>query len=260
MKKYELTNEIKNLPGGVVLYRIRALKDFADVKAGDLGGFVQSERNLNQGGNAWIYNNGEVYGNALVYEDARIVEQAKVYENAAVFGHAVVTGKACVYGRARMCEYSAAFDNAKVYGMAEMFRNAHISGSAEMFDHSRALGEARIYGHAKVFGGADVGGCASVYGEAVVKSNACITGTAVISGMAEIRNKKDYAVVKGFGVVNRSTTFFHCKDDLVRVQCGCFYGDLDMFRAKVKKTHGNSKMAREYLMIADLMELHFKKE
>lgn len=48
MKKYELTNEIKNLPGGVVLYRIRALKDFADVKAGDLGGFVQSEANLDQ--------------------------------------------------------------------------------------------------------------------------------------------------------------------------------------------------------------------
>ena len=43
VKKYELTNEIKNLADGVVLYRIRALRDFADVKAGDLGGFVQKE-------------------------------------------------------------------------------------------------------------------------------------------------------------------------------------------------------------------------
>ncbi len=29
------------------------------------------------------------------------------------------------------------------------------------------------------------------------------------------------------------------------------------FRDKVKETHGDSKYAQEYLMIADLMELHF---
>ncbi len=35
-KKYELINE--SHVKGITLYRIRALKDFADVKAGDLGG------------------------------------------------------------------------------------------------------------------------------------------------------------------------------------------------------------------------------
>ena len=37
-RKYELTN-ISMEFGGRTLYRIRALKDFSDVKAGDLGGY-----------------------------------------------------------------------------------------------------------------------------------------------------------------------------------------------------------------------------
>ena len=45
-----------------------------------------------------------------------------------------------------------------------------------------------------------------------------------------------------------------------RCQCGCFCGTVDEFRSKVRETHGNSKYAKEYLMIADLMELHFKED
>ena len=63
--------------------------------------------------------------------------------------------------------------------------------------------------------------------------------------------------VKGFGREYRNTTFFRCKDKKVRVSCGCFLGDIDEFRTIVKKTHKDSKMAKEYLLIADLMELHF---
>lgn len=58
----------------------------------------------------------------------------------------------------------------------------------------------------------------------------------------------------------KETTFFCCKDKILRVQCGCFYGDLAQFREIVKKTHGVSKYAKEYLAIADLMELHFSDE
>ena len=41
-RKYELTNITMEFEGRT-LYRIRALKDFADVKTGDLGGWVSSE-------------------------------------------------------------------------------------------------------------------------------------------------------------------------------------------------------------------------
>ena len=91
-------------------------------------------------------------------------------------------------------------------------------------------------------------GDAWVYGDAQVYGDAWVSGNA------------DYAVVTGFGHCFRATTFFRCKDKILRVQCGCFYGDLAKFREIVKKTHGDSKYAKEYLAIADLMELHFSDE
>lgn len=47
MKKYELTGETKEIDGKI-LHRIRALIDIPehDVKAGDLGGWIEAERNL----------------------------------------------------------------------------------------------------------------------------------------------------------------------------------------------------------------------
>ena len=76
-------------------------------------------------------------------------------------------------------------------------------------------------------------------------------------GNAWVYGDLDYATVGGFGSEQRTTTFFRKKDGTVGVKCGCFYGTLEEFRGKVKKTHKDSKYAQEYLMIADLMELHF---
>lgn len=97
-------------------------------------------------------------------------------------------------------------------------------------------------------------------GNAWVSGNAVVSGEARVSGNAQIRYDRDFAVVCGFGCACRTTTFFRCADGLVRTVCGCFYGTLDEFRKEVKKTHGDSKFAKEYLAIADLMEMHFKEE
>ena len=104
------------------------------------------------------------------------------------------------------------------------------------------------------FGDAWVTSNARVTGNARVTDNARVTGNAWVTGDA------DYAVVKGFGRFFSATTFFRCKDKILRVQCGCFYGDMTQFREIVRKTHGDSKNAKEYLAIADLMELHFSDE
>ena len=92
------------------------------------------------------------------------------------------------------------------------------------------------------------------------EDNLSHSGNAWVSGDAQVSGDADYAVVTGFGRYFRATTFFRCKDKILRVQCGCFYGDLAQFREIVKKTHGDSKYAKEYLAIADLMELHFSDE
>ena len=99
-----------------------------------------------------------------------------------------------------------------------------------------------------------------MYGNAKVSGNAEVYGNAKVSGDAWVYGNADYAVVQGFGSVYRSTTFFRCADGLIRTRCGCFYGDLAEFRAKVKETHGDSKIEKEYLLIADLMEMHFSEQ
>lgn len=89
MKKFELTTETK-ICDGRTLYRIKALESLGGVCAGDLGGWVEKEKNLSHGGNAWVS------GNARVYGDARVSDNARVYGDAWVSGNAWVSGDARV--------------------------------------------------------------------------------------------------------------------------------------------------------------------
>lgn len=102
MKKYELTSETKVFLGKT-LYRIKALVQFGNVNAGDLGGWIEKEENLSQYGNAWVYGDARVYGNADVSGNAW------VYGNAEVYGDAEVSGDARVYGNAEVCKIGAVF-------------------------------------------------------------------------------------------------------------------------------------------------------
>ena len=99
MNKFELTNETTTA-NNVTLYRIKALKDFGNVKAGELGGFVEKLENLSMYGDCWIGGNALVGGNARVGGNALVCENAKVYENAVICGNALVGGDALVDGNA----------------------------------------------------------------------------------------------------------------------------------------------------------------
>ena len=90
-KKYELTSDSITMNGHIV-YRIRALRSFSDVKAGDLGGYVESEKNLSQDDNSWVYYIAKASGDACVYGNARISGGARVTGSAQVFGNAWVFG------------------------------------------------------------------------------------------------------------------------------------------------------------------------
>ena len=175
-------------------------------------------------------------------------------ENLSNNGNAWVYGNAQVSGNARVCGNARVSGDARVSGNAQVSGNARVSGNAWVYGDAQVYGNARVYGNAWVYGDAWVSGNAQVYGNAWVYGNARVSGNAQVSGDA------DYAVVTGFGHCFRATTFFRCKDKMLRVQCGCFYGNLAQFREIVKETHGDSKYAKEYLAIADLMELHFSDE
>ena len=92
-----------------------------------------------------------------------------------------------------------------------------------------------ISGNAWVFGNAEISGNAKVYGNAKVSGDVQVYNNAEISGDAKIYCNADYTTIKGFGTNYRNTTFFRCKDDLVRVKCGCFFGTIPEFREQVKK-------------------------
>lgn len=99
MKKYRLTDD-KIIVGCRTLYRIQALRDFGDVKEGEFGGWIESEKNLSHEGSAWVSGDACVYGNARVYGNAQVSDNAQVSGDAWVSGDARVSGNARVYGNA----------------------------------------------------------------------------------------------------------------------------------------------------------------
>ena len=91
--KYKLTKNTKEV-SGITLYQIQALKDFGNVKKGNLGGWIEGEENLSQEGNCWVYGDDWVSGDAVVSGDAKVSGDAWGYGNAWVYDDAVVSGDA----------------------------------------------------------------------------------------------------------------------------------------------------------------------
>lgn len=168
MKKYEMTNECIEFEGKT-LYRIKALKDFGNVCAGDLGGFIETEKNLSQNGNCWIT------GNAKVFEDASVREDAVVYEDATVYGHAEIYSKAAVYWHASVFGYADVRQFAMVGGNAKVYDHAEIGGLAIIRDNSRVGGNAKVYDHAVIEGEALLGKNAVIAESMNCKTGVCKT-------------------------------------------------------------------------------------
>ena len=129
-----------------------------------------------------------------------------------------------------------------------------LGGFIERENNLDQSGDAWVSGDAQVFGNARVCGNAQVCGDAQV------SGDAQVCGDAWVQNCRDYSATSCFGSENRTTTFFRTKDGGISVRCGCFYGTLREFREKVKERHGDSRLAKEYLMLADLMEFRLSKD
>jgi len=117
--KYTLIKSDKTAEGKP-LFQVKAKKSFGIIANGELGGYIESEKNLSVYGNAWVSGNARVSGDALVYGNAR------VYGNALVYGDAWVSGDARVYG------------------------NALVSGDALVYGNALVSGDARVYGKIKI--------------------------------------------------------------------------------------------------------------
>lgn len=171
--KYRLTDMVLETECGLVLHRIRALRDIPEygVTAGDLGGWIESEQNLAQSDNAWVSNDACVSGNAQVYGNAHVSGSGvQISDNAHVSGNAYVTGNAQVYGGAHVS------GNARVSGSAHVSGNAHVFGDACVYDNACITGNARLLSRNSVFTASYVG-----------TENRTLTVTSGVSGLVVTR-------------------------------------------------------------------------
>jgi carbonic anhydrase/acetyltransferase-like protein (isoleucine patch superfamily) len=166
-KKYELTDETVKFAGRT-LYRIKALKDFQNVKTGDLGGFIESEENLSHEGDCWIS------GKAKVLNNARIIDNAWVTERAVVKDNALVSDEAFVSGFARVTDEALVSDQAWVTDRAIVENKARIAGTA------RVMCNALVTDNTQVIDDAWVSGKAWIKDKAIVKDNAWVTDNSII--------------------------------------------------------------------------------
>ena len=141
-KKYRLTDETIEF-NGVKLYRIEALKNFGCVKKGDKGGFVQSEKNLSQLENCWIFDDSKAIGNSYVYQNAVLSSNSIICDNA------FATGFSWIFGHSIVCEKATITHNARIYFNSVICGNSYVSGNA-MLTESRVDGVSEVTGNAEI--------------------------------------------------------------------------------------------------------------
>lgn len=148
MKKYELTDETR-IWEGRTLHRIRALIELElsngyIVNPGDLGGWIESEKNLAQQSNAWVSDEAIVCDAARCYESACVGDHAIVSEYASVFGNAWVNENAKCFGHASISDNVWFRGNAKAYENAVIAGDVWCSGDSEVLGHARIIGDLKI--------------------------------------------------------------------------------------------------------------------
>lgn len=239
MGKYEITDQTK-IVDGHILHRIKAVTDIGSVKKGSIGGWIESEKNLSDVGDCWIYDDACVYGNGEVSMNAWIAD------NARVFGNATVSENSCVY------------NNAAIYGSAGIYGRSLVHDNAEIYDFAVIDGNSEISGSAKIFGNAFIDGSVYIYGNANVHEFAKICTDAIICGDADIATCRNYAVFHLFENV-RPVTFFRCSDGEIRIRHAEFYGTIDDFSEWTIRKYGEqSHEIKEFLVLADFVKFRNK--
>jgi hypothetical protein len=151
--KYEVLRTGETKPAlytGRPLYRVRALVDLRDddnvlfVKTGDVGGWVESEKNLSQFGRCWIFNEAACWYHGYVTNNARLCDYAVCWAGAVISGNARVSQRASVNGTTHVIDDARVSGNARVTAGSLVFERATISGTAHLRMNYRVGGDTFI--------------------------------------------------------------------------------------------------------------------
>ncbi|MBV8873138.1 MAG: hypothetical protein JO014_10460 [Metakosakonia sp.] len=177
MTKYRLSDErrafsyqINGEKQKVSLRQIIAVRDFGDVTAGTVGGWVEDETTLSQEGDCWIYDvNSMVFANSHVRDDARLTQPCLVCHDVEIGGNSWVDAAELSHGA--VLSDNVTVQTSTVRGACHLFGNARILHGCEIIaaqgltpdnqqilqiydratvTHSRVVHQAQIYGDAIV--------------------------------------------------------------------------------------------------------------
>ena len=83
-------------------------------------------------------------------------------------------------------------------------------------------------------------------------------GGADLGGAGKINSVGDILIVGPLGSRSAYTQIYRT-DQGVYVKCGCFFGTIDEFAEKVKKTHAGNMYERDYKALMELAKVKFAK-
>lgn len=162
-KRYELTNmKVVNKNYGTMyhLTQIRALVDMPthNVKAGDLGGFIEKEENLPMNADSWVSPGATVCGDAILGNSSRAEKAAFITGNAQITGTSVISGRALISGSTLIFNSTIKTD-------------VEISGEAIVRDSK-------------------IGGNTRINKKAFIKNSHIVTTDVLVSGNVHIKGSK----------------------------------------------------------------------
>lgn len=243
MKKFRVLENDSIVLNGRVLFRIESLKDFSGIRKGDLGGYIQSDKNLSHEGNCWVYDNAKVYDNARVRDDASVSKEAEVYGKAIILNNVKVTDRAKVFQSSELYDGVIIRDDAKVYGSAKLY------------------GIVRLYNESQVYGNARINGTVELYDYTVVRGYVRMDGEYVLNGYALIEGDSDYISISPIGSELGGMLQAY-KDINGNIICkrGCYVADIHDFENKVDKTHRGTLFHVQYKMALSLIKVRLGNE
>ena len=142
MEKYEILMDKENTIEwkGHTLHRIRALRDFGDIRKGDIGGFVENENNLSHKGNCWIYDDAKAMDDSIMYDNSRICDKSELHDDSRMYNYT------------RMYDYSELHNNSIMNDDSEMHDISKMYGNSIMYDYSEMYGDSELNNQVKLYG------------------------------------------------------------------------------------------------------------
>ena len=234
-KKYEILMDEENTIEfeGHTLHRIKALKDFNDVKKGDIGGFVENDNNLSHPGDCWIYDDAKAMDNSRMYNDS------EMHDNSIVCGYSRMYNNSRMYDNSIMCDYSKMRGYSKMYGNSRIYNNSIMYDYSEIHDKSVMYGDSEMHGNSRLYGDSELNNKFKLYGKLFSK----------VDDFIEIQNPQGRLVT----CVRKGNEILYnvgCQDEITE----------ETFKYRIKNEDGGLKQNPHriyYYKIIEMVKLYF---